>query len=534
MSNSQLTNTEPVEYVLDEYTRGFAQCVDNNRTYAVYAQNPGVSIYQNEYNAGYVLGQIQGNKLIKAARNNVWRNFMLDATAGHRLSCDIPPRGVELAEKALVENYRYLYGWVSARSDDPKAVAIMRMMFRMLGIYDGAVSAARRSEVTIAALDLDAMPAECAVMHTGEDELTFVDIYFINAQFDLFDAISADINASVAELETYRPSHCSGFVHMLEDGNIIWAHTTWACFYSMTCAVTFVVGEDLICQNCYSPGQFGSNTDYGFNGHGIGFNETTETYFYNKPRTQGLWITWRAAAAEHFARNIDEFWDYITLDNTATYLNGYMVVDANRNEFALIDMSYERFAMMRGNGKELKVTDSTGLEPTEMDYDQHMVTPDHILGCNVPVYRRIFYELQTIDGAPMRRYQLFSNIDNVTNLDMARRLITYNSDKEPISIAGRWDYGIGTSEFMRPRAHGALDAKVYDTASLRKLLQSITLKPNINGTAVGFDMKYGSAYLQGKPFIWSKSMFAPFKQPADIDCVPDVLDGRWNAVKLFC
>ena len=47
MYTPKFKNTKPTEYVLDEYTRGFAQCVDNNWNYAVYAQNPGVSIYQN-------------------------------------------------------------------------------------------------------------------------------------------------------------------------------------------------------------------------------------------------------------------------------------------------------------------------------------------------------------------------------------------------------------------------------------------------------------------------------------------------------
>ena len=41
-------NTEATQFVLDEYTCGFAQCVDNNWNYAIYAQNPGVSIFQNE------------------------------------------------------------------------------------------------------------------------------------------------------------------------------------------------------------------------------------------------------------------------------------------------------------------------------------------------------------------------------------------------------------------------------------------------------------------------------------------------------
>lgn len=47
MYTPNFKNTEPREYVLNEYTRGYAQCVDNNWNYAVYAQDPTVSIYQN-------------------------------------------------------------------------------------------------------------------------------------------------------------------------------------------------------------------------------------------------------------------------------------------------------------------------------------------------------------------------------------------------------------------------------------------------------------------------------------------------------
>lgn len=54
MYTPKFKNTESREYVLNEYTRGFSQCVDNNWNYAIYAQDPSVSIYQNEYNAGYV------------------------------------------------------------------------------------------------------------------------------------------------------------------------------------------------------------------------------------------------------------------------------------------------------------------------------------------------------------------------------------------------------------------------------------------------------------------------------------------------
>ena len=82
MYTPKFKNTKPTEYVLDEYTRGFAQCVDNNWNYAVYAQNPGVSIYQNEYNAGYVQGKVQTGKTIRATRNNTWRWYVLDEGPG--------------------------------------------------------------------------------------------------------------------------------------------------------------------------------------------------------------------------------------------------------------------------------------------------------------------------------------------------------------------------------------------------------------------------------------------------------------------
>ena len=70
-------NTDATQFILDEYTCGFAQCIDNNWNFAIYAQNPDIPIYQNEYNAGYVQGKVQGNPMIVATRNNSWRNFLI-------------------------------------------------------------------------------------------------------------------------------------------------------------------------------------------------------------------------------------------------------------------------------------------------------------------------------------------------------------------------------------------------------------------------------------------------------------------------
>ncbi len=560
MYKPNFKNTEPREYVLNEYTRGFAQCVDNNWNYAVYAQDPGVSIYQNEYNAGYVQGKVQTNHVIKATRNNTWRWYVLDEGPGAD-SVTPPEGGVELATNALVENYNYLCDWAEKNQADTKTQGIIRLMYRMLGIYHGAADREPLKNVTFDDLKLSSMDAEDSKMHSGDEPLSFIDIYFINAQMDLWDAISKPLGVAFNKVakddaeKTIKPDHkinqefhkfkddshdlrlkpgrCSGFVKKMDDGEIYWTHTSWCCLFAQTCAITYVIGSDFLTQNAFCPGQFGSNTDFGFNGHGIGFNETTETYFYNESKTLGVWLTWRAAAAEHFAKSIDEFYDYVTIDNTGTYLNAYMLVDAFKEEFGLIDMSYARFALFKSDGEKLTVSDSTGYEPNFLDYDHHMITEKHVLGCNDPIYKRIWRDLQTIDGAPKRRYQLFRNIPNVHDMTTAKELITYNSSLEPISIAGRWDKNFGTSEFLRYQPHGSIDAKAFSTSEIRKVLGSLSMKPSINGTKTSFWMKFGSPYIDGTPFIWSDSIWAKFKQPEEVDCIPDAIDGNWNLVKMF-
>ena len=525
MYTPNFKNTEPREYVLNQYTRGFAQCVDNNWNYAVYAQDPTVSIYQNEYNAGYVQGKIQTNKVIKATRNNTWRWYVLDEGPGAN-STQIPPNGVEIAEKHLTQNYNYLTDLVEKNLADVKFQSLARLMYRMLGIYHGSADKEPLKDVKFDDLKLANMDAEDSKMHTGDEPLTFIDIYFLNAQMDLWDAAGKELGVALNQLEKdveektlhdgekdplkWKPGDCSGFVKKMPDGQIFWTHTSWCCFFAQTCAMTYVIGEDFLTQNSFCPGQFGSNTDFGFNGHGIGFNETTETYFYNESKTLGIWLTWRAAAAEFFSKSIDEFYDYVKLDNTGTYLNAYMLVDAYKGEFGMIDMSYARFALFKSDGKELKVE-----------------------GCNNPSYKRIWRELETIDGAPKRRYQLWRNIPNVRTMDDAKNLVTYNESLEPISIAGRWDKNYGTSEFIRYQPHGSIDAKAFGTNEIKEVLANLSMKPSINGTKTSFWMKFGSPYIDGTPFIWSDSIWARFKEPEEVDCIPDAIDGQWNRVKMF-
>ena len=60
--------------------------------------------------------------------------------------------------------------------------------------------------------------------------------------------------------------------------------------------------------------------------------------------------------AEQFSASIDDFFRAISLDNTGTYLNGYMLVDAKNNETGLVEMSYRCFVYYRSNGGPYTVT----------------------------------------------------------------------------------------------------------------------------------------------------------------------------------
>lgn len=539
MYKPNFKNTDATQYTLDEFSVGFAQCIDNNWNYAIYAQNPNVSIYQNEYNAGYVQGKIQTGKTILATRNNSWKNFLIGATPQNALSVEVKPEYLTACAKTIIDNYNYTYDFVTSRKDDLMIEKIIRLMFRQLGIYEGAVDAQPRKTVSLSDLDLMAFPESQRTLGAGDTPLTFLDVIFINSQYDLFDCVGDDIGLVMGYGTAHKlnskekPDHCTSFTKMMPDGNVFWTHNSWCCFWAQSCAVTYCIGDDFVTQNANCPGQFGSNTDFGFNGNGIGFNETTHVDLYDKTKVLGIWLTYRSAAAEQFARSIDEFYDYCSLDNTGTYLNGYHIIDANTGEIGLLDMSYNRFVLFKCDGKKIDMKDSTGYVPTRLDYDHHLISPTHIFGVNQPVSWWVGYELESMNLRPMRRNQLWDRLDTVSDIETAKDLITYTEDREPLSIYGRWDLGYGTTEMPRVRPDGSVDAKAFSSELIKEVLANLSKKPSINGEKKSFWMKFGTAHIRHLPFIWSKSQFAGMKQPEEVDTVPDALDGRWNRVKMF-
>lgn len=532
-------NTPATSFVLDQYTCGFAQCVDNNWNYAIYAQNPNVSIYLNEYNAGYVQGKVQSGPTIIATRNNSWKNFLVGATPQNAISIEVKPEYLTASAETLIQNYNYLYDWAAQRKDDEMVQKIIRLMYRQLGIYEGAAGLEPRKSVEYSDLALSAFDPAQSKLGIDDQPLSFLDVIFINSQYDLFDAIGDKIGlvmgyGTAKKLTSKdKPDHCTAFTKMMPDGNVFWTHNSWCCFWAQSCAVTYCIGDDFVTQNANCPGQFGSNTDFGFNGNGIGFNETTHVDLYDKTKVLGVWLTYRSAAAEQFSRTLEEFYEYCKLDNTGTYLNGYHLVDANTGRIGLVEMSYNRTVLFVCDGKNITMTDSTGYKPNFLDYDHHLITPTHIFGVNQPIYWYVGYELESMNLRPMRRNQLWARIGTVNDIETAKDLITYTEDREPLSIYGRWDLGYGTTEMPRVRPDGSVDAKAYSTDLIKETLANLSRKPDIDGTATSFWMKFGTAHVRDLPFIWSQSQFADLKQPEEIDCVPDALDGRWNRVKMF-
>ena len=536
-------SSEIKEFILNDHSKGYAQVIDNCWNYSIFAQDSSVSIFENEYNAGFIQGKIQGKTAIRAARNNIWRNMLICDTPQDRISIDIPEDAHQLVEKSLLANYTYFYDWLKKNDGGRIPVFIKRLLFRMAGIHAG-VTKDQPGKICFEDLDPAKIdPKEFKLGHYEDKELSFIDVYFINAQADVFDAVSGKMNLDKPAVNKKSShEHCSAFVKMMDDGEIYITHNSWAGFYVMSCAVSYTIGDDFVTQNAICQGQFGSNTDYGFNKNGICFNETTHLYSYNESKELGIWLTWRSAAAEQFSTSIKDFYDIVSIDNTATYLNGYQLVDVNTNEIGIVEMSYARFVLFVSDGKELKVTDSTGFKPTSKDYDPHLITPKYIFGVNYPISKTIAYELETLNARPMRRVQFFNLIDTAVDMESCKNLITYTQDKEPLSIYGRWDLGYGTTEFkfringqqvFRTRPDGSNDAKAFSASAVREVLKNLSYKPSKDGKQTSFWMKYGTPRIEGIPFIWSQSQFKQFKGSQEDDYVPDAVDGKWNLVKLF-
>jgi len=293
--------------------------------------------------------------------------------------------------------------------------------------------------------------------------------------------------------------------------------------------MTLVVNSDFLTMNSATPGAVGSMTDFGYNGHGILFNETTHRAGKTQARVDSVWTFWRATIAEQFATSVDDFFRLVTLDNSGTYQNGYMVANARTAETGLVEASYRCEAFFRSSGGAYTVEmRSRDDQPCSPAYDTELLTPGWILGINMPVSLQIREDLGSTDNRPARRRQLAALVPGVVDAETAKAVITYTDPANPLSVFGRWDLGYGESPYPKQIPDGAIDSKVA-TSSMALATAQLGMKLDTTSTARGFWMKFATPTVNGSPFVWSRSSWA--WQP--LRDVPDVLDGPFMQPRLF-
>jgi hypothetical protein len=489
-----------------------------------------------EYRAGFVQGKLQGKTII-SARDNSWDNAYLtnpSHTFPKQHSPTQGPTQAELNEAAglLNDNHAaFLQYLKNPATDAVTAYRLKRLLFRMLGIYHGATLNQPASLDFSGTWLPDSQYFQASELTLGYETagLTFMDVYFLNAFNDLMDVISFSPELAPNGVRPGdHPDKCSAFLKR-SGSEVILTHNSWMGFLSQTMTQTLAVNDDLVTFNAATPGLIGSATDFGYNNKGIMFNETTHRMSKSQVNPLGLWIFWRAALAEQFSGSITDFFNAISLDNTGTYLNGYMLVDANTNETGLVEMSYRCFVYYRSTGGPYTVSsESLDCNACSTDYDSEMVTADYLMGINYPASLQVRSDLQSTDNRPARRQQFKQLLPGVNDVETAKAVITYTDPANPLSIFGRWDLGYGETSYPKQIPDGSVDSKVGSTRMVRSFM-GLSGILDTKSSATGFWMLYGTPYINGTPFIWSQSSW----KWQTLRDVPDRVDGRFTLMPLY-
>lgn len=114
------------------------------------------------------------------------------------------------------------------------------------------------------------------------------------------------------------------------------------------------------------------------------------------------------------------------------------------------------------------------------------------------------------------------------NVATAKRVITHLDQKNPLSIFGRWDLGYGETGYPKQIPEGAVDAKAGSTVMVRRFMELDGIL-DTQSASTGFWMLYGAPCVNGKPFIWSQSLWSE----QTLRDVPDRLDGHFTLVQLY-
>lgn len=500
-------------FTLDEKTQG---CLE--RTGYVYNLSI-VSSNENNYKAEYQAGFIHGHllkDLILSARDNFWDVAYYVDPAHHTIPP--APKEIKLAKDILEANYNYTTTTFFSKQTPLLQSQMLRLFFRLLGVYHGTKDA-QPSELDFSGNwvpTLDYFTAKELELGYETAAVTFLDVYFVNVGADYLDAVAP----------TGPMERCTAFVYKTDD-DIFVSHNSWFIFLDQSMGLSYYINGDFFTMNSVMPGMISSEASFGYNNKGIMFNATTIDATYSQAKTDRLWMFWRETLATQFADSMDTFYDFISLEASGTYMNSYMVVDVNEMEIGLIEMSYDTFFYFKPDGSSGYdvITSKSGIST---EYDEEMLQPDYILGFNYPVSIYLRDELKAIENRPARRYQLLSMIHTVTDIEKAKNLITYTFDPdEPLSIFGRWDLGYGWTPTPHIIPEGSIDAKAT-SASMMSYVSGIQGILDIDSPYRVFWMKFGTPKINGKPFIWSESIWKDQK----LRNVPDVVDDNFYFLNL--
>jgi hypothetical protein len=157
-----------------------------------------------------------------------------------------------------------------------------------------------------------------------------------------------------------------------------------------------------------------------------------------------------------------------------------------------------------------------------------MVTPGYLMGINYPASLQVRSDLQSTDNRPARRRQFKQLLPRVTDIESAKHVITYTDPANPLSLFGRWDLGYGETSYPKQIPDGSIDSKVGSTAMVRDFM-GLSGNLDLSAPTTGFWMLYGTARVNGAPFIWSQSSWKWQK----LRDVPDRLDGTFTLMPLY-
>lgn len=118
---------------------GYAEFKDNCWNFSIISTHEHSDVLTNEYVAGFIQGELQGEDMIRASRNNTWKNsYLCDTSHTFPHTCPPEPKDLKKAENSLKSNYLFTTKWIRDNREEPaigKYVKAIERLFIECGVY---------------------------------------------------------------------------------------------------------------------------------------------------------------------------------------------------------------------------------------------------------------------------------------------------------------------------------------------------------------------------------------------------------------